>query len=89
MERYYKVRIKGKVEHPENGVVASPTVRCSSYWKGSLWVALDNGHQLYSLIYRYIYIREFGIKWATYTIKQNKQTNQTLFYKKFKTIYIG
>ena len=38
------------------GVVPSPTPRCSSYWKGSLRVALDNGRQLYLLIYIYIYI---------------------------------
>ena len=29
------------------GVAPSPTVRCSSYWKGSLLVALDYGRQLY------------------------------------------
>ena len=34
----------------------SPTSRCSSYWKGSLLVALDNGRFLYLYIYIYIYI---------------------------------
>ena len=38
--RQYKVRIKGKVENPEKGVVPSPTLRCSSYRKGSVRVAL-------------------------------------------------
>ena len=37
------------------GVAPSPTPWCSSYWKGSLLVALDYGHQLY-FIYIYIYI---------------------------------
>ena len=32
---------------PGKGVVPSSSSRCSSYWKGSLWVALDYGHQLY------------------------------------------
>ena len=30
-----------KLSNPENGVALSPTPRCSSYWKGSLRVALD------------------------------------------------
>ena len=38
--QHYKVRIKGKVEKYRGR---------SSYWKGSLWVPLDYGHQL--LIY--------------------------------------
>ena len=37
----YKVRIKGKVEQSKQR---------SSYWKGSLLVTLDHGHQLYLLI---------------------------------------
>ena len=32
------------------GVVPSPTPYCSSYWKGSLWVAPDYGRQLYFYI---------------------------------------
>ena len=32
----------------------SPTLQCSSYWKGSLLVALDYGRQLYFTIYIYI-----------------------------------
>ena len=39
----YKVRIKGKGK----GVALSPTPLGSSYWKGSLLVALDYGRQLY------------------------------------------
>ena len=43
--QYYKIWIKGKVEQ---GVAPSPTPQCSSYRKGSLWVALDYDCQLYN-----------------------------------------
>ena len=33
--------------NPGKGVAPSLTSRCSSYWKGSLLVALDYGRQLY------------------------------------------
>ena len=33
-----------------NGATPSPTLRCSSYWKGSLLVTLDEGYQVYLLI---------------------------------------
>ena len=36
-----------KWSNPGKGVAPSPTPRCSSYWKGSLLVALDYGRQLY------------------------------------------
>ena len=36
-----------KWSKPKNGVVPSPTLSCCSYWKWSLWVTLDYGHQLY------------------------------------------
>ena len=39
--QHYKVRIKGKVEQSWEWSSALPTPRCSSYWKGSLWVTLD------------------------------------------------
>ena len=45
--QHYKVRIKGKVEKPREGVAPSPTPWCSSYRKGSLRVTLDYGRQLY------------------------------------------
>ena len=35
-----------KWTNPGKGVVPFPTSRCSSYWKGSLWVTLDYGCQL-------------------------------------------
>ena len=47
-----------KWSNPGKGVAPSPTPRCSSYWKGSLLVALDHGRQLY-LLYIYIYILFF------------------------------
>ena len=39
-----------KWSNPGKGVAPSPTHRCSSYWKGSLLVTLDYGHQLYLLL---------------------------------------
>ena len=34
-----------KWSNPGNGVTPSPSPRCRSYWKGSLWVTLDYGRQ--------------------------------------------
>ena len=48
--QHYKACIKGKVEQSGEGVVPSPTPRCSNYWKGDLQVALDYGRQLYYLL---------------------------------------
>ena len=44
--QHYKKRFKEKLSNPGKGVAPSPTPRCSSYWKGSFWVALNYGHQL-------------------------------------------
>ena len=41
--------------NPGKGAAPSPTPQCSSYWKGSLQVALNNGRQLY-LLYLHFYI---------------------------------
>ena len=41
------------------GIAPSPTPWCSSYWKGSLLVTLNNGRQLYLLTYPYL-------KWGRY-----------------------
>ena len=38
-----------KWSNPGKGVAPSPTLRCSSYWKGSLRVIFDYGRQLYLL----------------------------------------
>ena len=46
--RQYKVHIKWS--NPGKGVAPSSTSQYSSYWKGSLLVALDYGRQLYLLI---------------------------------------
>ena len=35
-----------KLSNPVKGVAPSPKPRCSSYWKGSLLVTLDYGHQI-------------------------------------------
>ena len=35
-----------KLSNPGKGVAPSLTLRCSSYWRGSLLVALDYGRQL-------------------------------------------
>ena len=51
--QHYKVRIMGKVKNPGKGVAPSPTLWCSSYRKGSLWVTLDNGRQLYFIFIGY------------------------------------
>ena len=42
-----------KWSNPGKGVAPSPTSRCSSYWKGTLLVALDYSRQLYNFIYIY------------------------------------
>ena len=42
---WYRSRVKWR--NLEKRVVPSPIPRCSSYWKGSLWVTLDYRHQLY------------------------------------------
>ena len=39
-----------KRSNPEKGVEPSPTPQCSSYWKGSLLVVLDNSRQ-FDLLY--------------------------------------
>ena len=44
-----------KWSNPGKEVAPSPTLWCSSYWKGSLLVALDYSRQLYLYIYIYIY----------------------------------
>ena len=49
----YKVRIK--LSNPEKGAAPSHTSRCSSYWKGSLLVALDYGQQLY---FTYLHLKK-------------------------------
>ena len=42
---YYNV----KGTNPRKGAAPFPTHRCSSYWKGSLWVTFHYSHQLYCI----------------------------------------
>ena len=66
----YKIRIKGKVGQSRERSNASPTSWCSSYWKGSLLVALDYGRQLYLLLYvRRIIEERLATRCITLTIK--------------------
>ena len=51
----HKVCIKGKVEQSKERSSALPPLRCSSYRKGSLLVALIYSRQLY-LLYLYLHI---------------------------------
>ena len=57
--QHYKVRIKGKVEQSRERSSAPTTPQCGSYWKGSLQVNVNTGHQLYSYIYinSWMYVR--------------------------------
>ncbi len=41
-----------KWSNPGKAVVPSPTPQCSSYWKGSLLVTLDYGHQLFFTLFK-------------------------------------
>ena len=50
-----------KQSNPGQGVAPAPTPQCSSYWKGSLLVALDYGCQLYLLLLYYI-CKNFSIE---------------------------
>ena len=45
--QYSKVWIKGEWSNPEKGVAPSPTPWCSSYWKGSFWVAINYSWPIY------------------------------------------
>ena len=51
----YKVLLRVKWSNPGKGVALSPTPWCSSYWKGSLLVALNYGQQ-YSLSLLSLYL---------------------------------
>ena len=49
--QYHKVRIKDKWSNLEKGVAPFPTPHYSSYWKGSLWVAIDYGRSFFLILY--------------------------------------
>ena len=73
---HYKVRIKGKVDQSWEMITLSPIPRCSSYWKGSLLVALDYGRYIYlllaSLDLNYVeYCLDFPMTLSSQTIQIN------------------
>ena len=45
--QHYMARIKRKVEKSREWSTILLYTLCSSYWKGSLWITLDKGRQLY------------------------------------------
>ena len=47
-----------KWSNSRKGLAPSPTPRCSSYWKGSLLVTLDNSRQLYFFFTYFIWDEE-------------------------------
>ena len=49
--RIIKYVLRVKWGNPGEGIMPSPTPHCSSYWKGSLQVALDYGRRLYFTYY--------------------------------------
>ena len=49
-----------KWSNPGKGVAPSRTPRCRGYWKGSLLVALDYGHQLFYFQILYSLYQSFG-----------------------------
>ena len=50
--QHYKVWIKGKWSNPRKEVGPFPTPWYGSYWKGTLWVALNYGWPTYIHIYK-------------------------------------
>ena len=87
--QHYKVRIKGKVEQPREGVAPSPTHWCSSYRKGSLRVTLDYGRQLYFL-YIYIYIVQLnGDNWTGTSCGTCKSAQPTVYLKLRKLLVLA
>ena len=59
--QYYKIRVKGKWNNPRKGV--TPSLRCSSYWKGNFRVAPTTfGQLIYTYIYIYI-LKGIGLQW--------------------------
>ena len=78
----YVSRIKWS--NPGKGVPPSSTPRCSSYWKGSLRVTLDNGRLLY-LCYiltldRAVYQR------CTCVNKRKKKRKHVVVMKKYRQV---
>ena len=51
--QHYRV----KWRNPGNGEAPSLTPWCSSYWKGSFWVTIDYGCQLYFLLLKQSFLK--------------------------------
>ena len=66
----YESRVKWS--NPGKRVVPFPTLWCCSYWKGSLWVTLDYGRQLYLLIYPFT-VDYWVIKRESYKISADRK----------------
>ena len=70
--QHYKIGIKGKVEQ------STPTPQCSSYWKGSLQIALDYDCQLYLYIHTHslthIYVDNFFVFLYVYVCVCEKES---------------
>ena len=72
----YKARINGKWSNPGKRVASSPSPRCSSYWKGSLQVALDDvrpNQHITVLIHGWLWHKITRECW--YTIKETNSKN--------------
>ena len=94
-QKFRQLISRVKSSNPRKEVASFPTLRCSSYWKGSLRVPLDYGRQL-------TYIRCYGLnsittvllqKWLWHWIihkrwSANKQRNQN-FYLHFYIILVS
>ena len=64
--QYYKLKVRVKWNNPGKGVAPSSILRCNSYWKGNLRVALDYGCQLYlySYLIQIICKQLYGFKYS-------------------------
>ena len=65
----YKVRINDKWSNPRKGVAPFPASRCSSCWKGSLRVPLDNTSPTYYALYKSTIYAEWVMN--GYVMKKN------------------
>ena len=84
------IRLKSRVKwsNPGNGVAPSPTSRCRSYWKGSLWVTLDQGCQLIlGLFYDYTFTF-FSCSYSLCCVFCMVQSNTNNTQNKFSWLYM-
>ena len=65
-----------KWSNPGKGVAPFPTPRCSSYWKGRLWVTLDCSRQLYFL--QLVWIQSFPSTRLVFLPRQENSTSPTI-----------